>query len=226
MALFIDSSDPRQIADLFRWGVLSGVTTNPLILAREAQGADLRERMQQVLDVSSGDVSVELTTETEQEMMREALEYAEWHPTRMTIKVPMSEVGMRVLAALVKRNIKTNLTCLMAENQAYLGALAGATYVSIFMGRIADMGYDPRPTIEATRKLLDRERLESRLIIGSIRQMVDVNVALGAGAHVVTVTPPLLRKMAHHPRTVETVEEFNRAWKARADGDSIPESGR
>jgi transaldolase len=226
MALFIDSSDPKQIADLFRWGALTGVTTNPLILAREAQGADLRERMQQVLDVSTGDVSVELTTENEQEMMREALEYAEWHPTRMTIKVPMSEVGMRVLSALVKRNIKTNLTCLMSENQAYLGALAGATYVSIFMGRIADMGYDPRPTIEATRKLIDRERLESRLIIGSIRQMLDVNVALASGAHVVTVTPPILRKMAHHPRTVETIEEFNRAWGARADGDKIPESGR
>lgn len=226
MALFIDSSDPAEIGDLFRWGSISGVTTNPLILAREARGADLRERMQQVLDVSSGDVSVELTTEQEQDMVREALTYNEWHPKRMCIKVPMSEVGMRVLSTLAKRGIKTNLTCLMAANQAYLGALAGATYVSIFMGRIADMGYDPRPVITETRALIDREKLESRLIVGSIRQMVDVNQALLAGAHIVTVTPPVLRKMAHHPRTVETVEEFNRAWAKRGGNEPIPESGR
>jgi transaldolase len=215
MALFIDSTDPQEIADISRWGVISGVTTNPLIFAREAKDADLRGRIQEILDVSTGDVSVELTTETEKEMLQEALAYSEWHPTRICIKVPMSETGMKVLSALVRRSIKTNLTVLMAANQAYLGALAGATYVSLFAGRITDMGYDPRPVIAETRTLIDREGLGSKIIVGSIRSMFDVNVALGAGAHIVTVSPPILRKMAHHPRTVETVEEFNRAWRAR-----------
>ena len=142
MALFIDSSEPKEIKDLYAWGVISGVTTNPLIIAREAPDADLGERIREILAVSWGDVSVELTTETESEMLREAAEYHSWDPARITIKVPFSETGLRVLHQLAKRGVKTNVTCLMAMNQAYLAALAGATYVSIFSGRVRDMGYD------------------------------------------------------------------------------------
>ena len=132
MAIFIDSSDPKEIKDLFAWGVLSGVTTNPLIIAKEAPDADLGERIREVLAVSWGDVSVELTTETEKEMLEEAALYHAWDPERICIKVPFSETGLRVLHQLSKKGVKTNVTCLMAMNQAYLAALAGATYVSIF----------------------------------------------------------------------------------------------
>jgi transaldolase len=215
MALFIDSSDPKEIKDLYAWGVLSGVTTNPLIIAKEAPDADLAERIREVLSVSWGDVSVELTTETEKEMIEESLVYHAWDPARITIKVPFSEIGLRVLHQLVKRGIKTNVTCLMAMNQAYLSALAGATYVSIFSGRVRDMGYDVKPVIRATREILDREGLPSKIIVGSMRHMMDVNEALECGAHVPTVTPPILRKMVWNPRTIETIHEFNSAWRAR-----------
>ena len=215
MALFIDSSDPKEIKDLFAWGVLSGVTTNPLIIAKEAPDADLGERIREVLSVSTGDVSVELTTETESEMIEESLGYHAWDPARIVIKVPFSETGLRVLHKLVTRGIKTNVTCLMAMNQAYLSALAGATYVSIFSGRVRDMGYDVRPIIENTRKVLDREGLPSKIIVGSMRHLIDVNEALECGAHVPTVTPPILRKMVWNPRTIETINEFNSAWRAR-----------
>src|SRR3984957_17089168 len=156
MALFIDSSDPKEIKDLFAWGVPPGATPNPLIIAKEAPDADLGERIREVLSVSWGDVSVELTTETEKEMLDESLQYHAWDPARIVIKVPFSEMGLRVLHQLSKRNIKTNVTCLMAMNQAYLAALAGATYVSIFSGRVRDMGYDVRPVIGSTRDELDR----------------------------------------------------------------------
>ena len=215
MALFIDSSEPKEIKDLFGWGVLSGVTTNPLIIAREAPDADLAERIREILAVSWGDVSVELTTETESEMFEESLGYHAWDPARITIKVPFSETGLRVLHRLVKRGIKTNVTCLMAMNQAYLSALAGATYVSIFSGRVRDMGYNVRPVIEGTRAVLDREGLPSKIIVGSMRHLMDVNEALEAGAHVPTVTPPILRKMVWNPRTIETIAEFNNAWRSR-----------
>jgi transaldolase len=215
MGLFIDSSEPKEIKDLFAWGVLSGVTTNPLIIAREAPNADLGERIHEILSVSHGDVSVELTTETEQEMIDEALRYHAWDTGRITIKVPFSEVGLRVLHQLAKRNIKTNVTCLMAMNQAYLSALAGATYVSIFSGRVRDMGYDVRPVIRSTREILDREGLASKIIVGSMRHLMDVNEALECGAHVPTVTPPILRKMVWNPRTIETINEFNTAWRNR-----------
>ena len=215
MALFIDSSDPKEIRDLFAWGVLSGVTTNPLIIAREAPDADLAERIREILSVSSGDVSVELTTETENEMLQESTHYHAWDPARITIKVPFSEMGLRVLHQLVKRGVKTNVTCLMAMNQAYLAALAGATYVSLFSGRVRDMGYDVRPVIASTREILDREGLRSKIIVGSMRHLMDVNEALEAGAHVPTVTPPILRKMVWNPRTIETIAEFNTAWRNR-----------
>ncbi len=215
MGLFIDSSDPKEIKELFGWGVLSGVTTNPLIIAKEAPDADLGERIREVLKVSWGDVSVELTTETEKEMLDEAAQYHAWDPQRITIKVPFSEIGLRVLHQLVKKNVKTNVTCLMAMNQAYLAALAGATYVSIFSGRVRDMGYDVRPVIASTRNVLEREGLASKIIVGSMRHMMDVNEALEAGAHVPTITPPILRKMVWNPRTIETINEFNTAWKNR-----------
>jgi transaldolase len=215
MALFIDSSDPKEIKDLYAWGVISGVTTNPLIIAREAPDAILSERIREILAVSWGDVSVELTTETESEMLRESAEYHAWDPARITIKVPFSEIGLRVLHQLTKKGVKTNVTCLMAMNQAYLAALAGATYVSIFSGRVRDMGYDVRPVIAATRDVLDREKLASKIIVGSMRHMMDVNEALEAGAHVPTVGPAILRKMVWHPRTIETIAEFNNAWRDR-----------
>jgi len=215
MALFIDSSDPKEIKDLYAWGVISGVTTNPLIIAKEAPDADLAERIREVLSVSWGDVSVELTTETENEMWDEAQAYHAWDPQRIVIKVPFGEVGLRVLHRLAKKGVKTNVTCLMAMNQAYLAALAGATYVSIFSGRVRDMGYNVRPVIEQTRNILDREGLASKIIVGSMRHMMDVNEALECGAHVPTVTPPILRKMVWNPRTIETINEFNSAWRAR-----------
>ncbi|HVP60933.1 MAG TPA: transaldolase family protein [Myxococcaceae bacterium] len=216
MALFVDSSDPKEIKALFSWGSFSGVTTNPLIISRESPGTDLAEVIREVLSASTGDVSVELTTESEEEMMAEALGYHAWDAQRVTVKVPFSEVGLRVLHRLTRRGVKTNVTCLMAFNQAYLAALAGATYVSLFSGRIKDMGYDARPVIEATRQALDREGLGSRIIVGSIRHLMDVNEALEVGAHVVTVPPDILRKMVWNPRTVETIAEFNEAWRKRS----------
>lgn len=216
MALFVDSSDPKEIKALFSWGSFSGVTTNPLIISRESPGADLAEVIREVLSASTGDVSVELTTETEEEMLAEALGYHAWDPQRITIKVPFSEVGLRVLHRLTPRGVKTNLTCLMAFNQAYLAALSQATYLSVFSGRIKDMGYEARPVIEATRRALDREGLPTRIIVGSIRHLMDVNEAVDAGAHVVTVPPKILRKMVWNPRTVETIAEFNDAWRKRS----------
>src|SRR5580693_7331926 len=96
MAIFIDSSDPKEVGELFSWGCLSGVTTNPLIIAKEAPDADLGERIKQVLAASWGDVSVELTTETVGEMLKEAEGYHAWDPARIVIKVPFSETGLKV----------------------------------------------------------------------------------------------------------------------------------
>lgn len=213
--IFVDSSDPAEIRALFSWGVASGVTTNPLILSREARDVDLPARIAAVLEASRGPVSVELVSETEAEMLAEADVYAAWEPARIAIKVPFGEIGLRVASALVARGVTTNLTAVMSFSQGYLAALAGASFVSIFSGRIRDMGYDARPVIAQLRAQIDRENLASRIIVGSVRQMLDVADALEAGAHIVTVPPALLRKMLHNPKTDETVREFNDAWANR-----------
>lgn len=213
---FVDSSDPKEIRDIFAWGVVSGVTTNPLILAREAGKDDLEQRIRAVVAASEGPVSVELTTEDEAAMLEEASRYRAWAKERICIKVPFSEAGLRVTHTLRKQESKVNVTCLMSFNQAYLAALAGATYVSIFSGRVRDMGYDVRPVIAQTREQIDREGLPARIIVGSVRHFMDVNEALAAGAHIVTVPPTILRKMLHNPKTEETIREFNAAWFNRA----------
>ncbi len=213
--LFLDSSDPQEIREISSWGCISGITTNPLIIAREAGNVDLEQRIKEVIAVSTGHVSVELTTETEEAMLAEALAYHAWNPERICVKVPFCEAGLVVLHQLAQRKVATNVTCMMSFNQMYLAALSGATYISLFSGRVRDMGYDPTPIVVETRAILDREGLASRIIVGSIRHLLDVNEALQAGAHIVTVPPAILRKMLWNPRTDETIREFNDAWKNR-----------
>jgi transaldolase len=213
--LFLDSSDPKEIREIFAWGVISGVTTNPAILARDAPSVDLEIRIRDVCAASRGPVSVELTTESEREMLVEAELYHSWAPERIIVKVPFSELGLKVLYQLAQRGMATNATCIMSFNQAYLAALAGATYVSIFSGRVRDMGYDVRPIIAETRAIIERQSLPSRVIVGSVRHIMDVNEALQDGAHVVTVPPTILRKMLWNPRTESTIREFNDLWGKR-----------
>jgi len=213
--LFLDSSTPDEVTTFFDLGVVSGVTTNPLIITRELGRVDLETCIREIVARSIGPVSVELTTETAHDMLDEALSYHAWAPDRICIKVPFSEVGLQVLHQLVGREIATNATCMMNFSQLYLAALAGATYVSLFAGRVRDMGYDVGPIIAETRAILDREALPSKIIVGSIRQPADVVDALQHGAHVVTVPPAILRKMLYNPRTESTIKEFNDAWRAR-----------
>ncbi len=213
MAIFLDSSDLNEVRQFVATGIVSGITTNPLIISKENPGVDLKTHILEIVSMSKVPISVELTTETEAEMLAEAREYAKWHPKYVVIKVPMTEIGMRVTNVLEEKDkTPVNVTCVMSFNQAYLAALAGATYVSIFSGRVRDMGYDPAPVIEETRAVIDREKLKAQIIVGSIRHLGEVNEALQAGAHIVTVPPAILRKMFSHPRTTETIREFNEAW--------------
>lgn len=215
--IFVDSTEPSEIESVFGWGVPSGVTTNPLIFARQAGSADLEARIRQILAVSRGPVSVEVPAADEDEMLAEARRYARWDPDRICIKVPFGEPGLRVANRLDGEGIAVNLTCVMSFPQGYLAALAGARFVSIFSGRVRDTGYDVRPTIAKLRGQIDREGLATKIIVGSIRHLMDVAEALEAGAHVITVSPAILRQMLHHPKTDEVVAQFSQAWNDRGE---------
>lgn len=224
--LFIDSSDYTEIHEIFSWGVVSGVTTNPLILARESEGNhSLEARINRILDESQGPVSVQVTGTTKSEMLQQAGLYQSWDEQRIVVKVPFSEVGLQVTKLLQEEDIPVNVTCIMNFNQAYLAMCAGARFVSIFAGRIADMGYDPWPVISETKAVFDREcpgASPCGIIAASIRHPAEVTAALKAGADIVTVPPPILRKMLRNPRTESTIAEFNQAWAERGLDQTKP----
>ena len=214
MAIFIDSSNITEIEEIVRWGIISGATTNPKILSQDGVRGELKTVITKIVKLVKGPVSVELTEETCDAMIAQAKQFASWDKEHIVIKVPIGGDSLRVTHTLEKKlGIKTNVTCMMSFNQAYLAALAGATYVSIFYGRIKDMGYDPWEVIASTREMIDSEDLKAKIITGSIRHPMDVNEALLAGSHIVTVTPPILKKMIWNPASESTVAEFNTIWR-------------
>ena len=214
MAIFIDSSNVADVEEIVSWGIISGATTNPKIIFQDGLSGDLKTTIMRIIELVKGPVSVEVTEEDAEGMIKQAKEFASWDPEHIVIKVPISQDGLKVVNTLENDlGIKTNVTCMMSFNQAYLASLAGATFVSIFFGRIKDMGYDPREALKATRQMIDRENLKAQIITGSIRHLMDVNEAFLAGAHIVTITPPILRKMTWNPRSESTIEEFNNIWR-------------
>lgn len=210
MDLFIDTANLNEIREIAEWGVVKGVTTNPKIFSQE-EGADLKTRVQEILKLVPGPLSVEVTTNDFEEMVEEATLYASWSP-HVVVKVPMNENGLRAVKVLKSKNIKTNVTAIMSVNQAMLAACAGATYGSIFLARIGDIGYDYAEVIRKSRELYDRAGYTTKIIVGSIRHLQHINQAAEAGAHITTVPYKFFREMARHPQTDKTIDEFLEAW--------------
>ena len=214
MAIFIDSSNVSEVEEIVGWGIVSGATTNPKIISKDGLSGDLKGTIMRIVELVKGPVSVEVTEEDAKGMIKQAREFASWDAEHIVIKVPISEDGLKVVNTLENEHgIKTNMTCMMSFNQAYLAALAGATFVSIFFGRIRDMGYCAEDVVRQTAQMIEREGLKARIITGSIRHLMDVNSAFLAGAHIVTITPPILRKMLWNPQSERTIEEFNSIWR-------------
>lgn len=220
--LFVDSCDPLAVQEIFAMGIASGVTTNPLILAKrsaELGPAEIAPLLENLLNASAdesmemggGPVFVQLTAQGESDMMREALGYIEIGK-RIGIKIPFSEVGLRVAFRLAAKDVWTNVTSIMSPAQAYVAMMAGVEYLSIFVGRIHDMGYNANLIISEVRASIAREGWPvTKIIAGSIRQPADVMAAHVAGAHVVTASPEILKKLLWNPQTERTNAEFERA---------------
>jgi transaldolase len=211
LKLFLDTADVGEVRQAAALGIISGVTTNPK-LAAEAEPGSFRDRIAEILACSSGPVSVEVLSESVDEMLVEAREYASWD-ARVAVKIPMSLEGLEVINKLEREHdTRVNVTCMMNSNQALLAMMAGATYVSLFAGRINDMGYDADVVIRETAEFIERGNFEAEIIAGSMRQIVDIQRAFLAGAHIVTAPYKFIPQMCHHPRTIETIDEFKTAW--------------
>lgn len=213
MELFIDTANLEEIREAASWGVITGATTNPKIFSNEKEIGDLREKVLEITRIGDFPLSVESTAEDYLGMVEEAKEYAGWHEN-IVIKIPMGVEGLKAVNILEKKeHVKTNVTAIMATNQAILASLAGATYASIFYGRVADCGNEPLTVIKETSRLFAAQNVKTKIIVGSVRNMLDINKALLAGADIVTVPFQFLKKMAANLKTDATIREFNDIWK-------------
>jgi len=215
MEIFLDTASVKEIREILPWGIISGVTTNQKIFLTE-KGVNFRDRVLEILSLVNGPLSVELTktSGSDEGLVEEANEYSRWNPQNVVIKVPMFKDGrgLRIVNRLKKENIKTNMTCLITTNQVLLAAKAGATYASIFFNRVRDSGEDPLKVIRESKRIIEESRFSTKVIVGSIRKPEDVNEAAVAGAHIITIPYKILVQMPFHPKTEETIKEFDQAW--------------
>ncbi len=224
MEIFADTSDIAEIAKWLRRGVLDGVTTNPSIMLKDGV-RDMEKAAREIAEAVEGrPVSVEVSTNDLDEMMDQAWTFAKWAPN-IVVKIPIiNEDGVSclgVIHALSREGIKINTTAMLSFNQVMMAAKAGATYLSIFAGRVADEGHDPSGVIAMAARWVERWGY-GKILVGSMRGVMDVQVAAAAGAHIITVPPPVLEKMVDHKYSRETVRGFNAdARKALAEMESF-----
>jgi transaldolase len=212
MQIFLDSANQKEIEKWLHQGIVDGLTTNPSIMFKDGV-YDIEEGARSLCALL-GDrpVSVEVTTNDRKEMIEQARTFARW-AQNVVVKIPVinenGESCLGVISALNREGILVNTTAILSFNQAILAAKAGATYVSIFAGRVADEGNDPALLIRNVRQWLDVWDYTSKIIVGSIRTVMDIQAAALAGAHIITIPPPFLGKMVDHKYTRETVRQFN-----------------
>lgn len=214
MKIFVDSANLSDIEAALARGFPTGITTNPSILAKEER-CDYREHIREIIRLLEKwgrpiPLSVEVFTTDLDEMIRQSEEFvAEFgHYEGLAVKVPIGWEELRVVTALADKGVRVNATCGMSLNQAVMALNAGARYVSLFWGRIRDTGYDAARVVSDVRAVMDRAGSQAEIIVGSIRQLMDVNEAVLAGAHIVTVPPKFFAQMCSHPKTDEVVRQF------------------
>jgi transaldolase len=235
MSIFLDTANLTEIERYRRMGLLRGVTTNPTILLKDGvkgglQGIEARSKEIAAL-IAPYPLAVEVTTTDRAEVLRQAQTFAGWAGNivvKVTIHGPQGEPeSLEIVHELETRhNIRVNVTATMSAQQGLLAALAGATYVSIFAGRVNNMGYNACGEIAKLRRVLDQCGLKAQIIAGSTREILNIIEWLEAGAHFVTVVPDLLRGMLVHAYSKETVQQFLRdAARAEALLDEPPAGG-
>ncbi|MFV2065298.1 MAG: transaldolase family protein [Chloroflexota bacterium] len=216
--------------EIRRWlayGVVDGVTTNPSILLKDG-GYDMAQRAGEIAElIYPRPISVEVTASHSEQMLDEARGLASWAPN-IVVKIPViNEYGepcLGVVKALVQEGVNVNMTVCMSFGQVVLGAKAGATYISIFAGRVADEGHDATKLIRDSAEWLAGWEYHSKIIVGSIREVMNIQDAALAGAHVITVPPQFMDKLIDHRYTRDTVRQFNQdAQKALAKIRNIRE---
>ena len=215
--IFLDTGKIEDIKTYLAMGIIRGVTTNPTILLRDGVSGGMEGIQKRTIEIAKLidplPLSVEVITNDRNEMIEQAKAFSAWASNinvKITIHGPNGETeNVEVIHELeTKHNIRVNVTAMMSAQQCLLAAMAGATYVSIFGGRVNNMGYNVCDEITKLRKILDQLDLKAQIIVGSTREVLNVIEWFQAGAHIVTVTPSLIKGMIIHPYSKETVQMF------------------
>ena len=213
MKLFIDTAKVEDIRKANDRGVITGVTTNPSLIAKE--GRDFNEVIREITTIVDGPISgeVKATTVDAEGMIKEGREIAAIHPN-MVVKIPMTVEGLKAVKVLSAEGIKTNVTLIFTANQALLAAEAGATYVSPFLGRLDDINQSGVDLIEEIVTIFDNYGYDTEIIAASIRNPVHVTECALAGADIATVPYSVIEQMTKHPLTDQGIERFQKDYKA------------
>ena len=215
MKLFIDTANTDEIREAASWGVLSGVTTNPSLIAKE--GKEFKSVVKEITEIADASpsniasISAEVLSDDAEGMIAEAHELVKIHDV-ITIKVPMTEEGIKAVSILSKEGIKTNVTLIFSPNQALLAARAGASYVSPFVGRMDDIANDGAGLVAEIAEIFEIFGIETEIIAASIRTPKDVTECAKAGADIATIPYAVLKKMFKHPLTDKGIQQFKDDW--------------
>ncbi len=207
MRLFIDSANLEEIRTAASWGILSGVTTNPTLLAKEDPSVDLRERIREIHQIVGGHISVEVISTDVAGMLREAEEIISWLPEAV-LKIPMTAEGMAAVRQLSRQGVPTNVTLVFSPAQAIIAANAGASFISVFLGRLDDTGSDGVRVLADICEIWERQGLETEIIAASLRHPMHLVEAARAGADIATAPFRVLQQALKHPLTDLGLQAF------------------
>ena len=213
MKFFVDTANVEDIKKANDLGVICGVTTNPSLIAKE--GRDFTEVIKEITSIVDGPISgeVKATTTDAEGMIKEGREIAAIHPN-MVVKIPMTVEGLKAVKVLSKEGIKTNVTLIFSANQALLAARAGASFVSPFVGRIDDIGWDGVELIQTISEIFEIHDIDTKIIAASIRKPQHISQCALAGADIATVPFQVLMDAMKHPLTDNGIARFKADWAA------------
>ncbi|MFJ8234758.1 fructose-6-phosphate aldolase [Ureibacillus composti] len=215
MKFFIDTANFDEIKEAHSWGIISGVTTNPSLVAKE-ENISFHDRLREIAELVDGSVSGEVISLDAEGMIKEGLELAAIAPN-ITVKLPMTPDGLKACKFFSEKGIKTNVTLIFSANQALMAARAGATYVSPFVGRLDDIGYNGVDLISTIADIFTIHDIKSEIIAASIRHPQHITEVALAGAHISTTPFKVLKQLFSHPLTDKGIEGFLADWKKRQE---------
>src|SRR5689334_3608158 len=214
MQLYLDTANLGELREAASWGILSGVTTNPSLMAKE-KGADFQRTIQEIATLIDGPISAETVALDAAGMIREGKAYAQWHPN-VIVKVPSTTEGLKAVYQLAKDGIRCNVTLCFNANQALFAARAGAFIISPFIGRVDDTGVEGMQLIREIVGIYRQDaEIKTKVLSASIRHPRHIIESALAGADIATCPFKVIEQSMKHPLTDKGIDQFLADWKAR-----------